>query len=188
MSEVFEHGAAKSGVKSEKKLKELIREWGFNLLKTKRDFIEYYGDREAAIKTWDQCQNIDIPEAWRHLRNARTKGDRKLKQYCPDGYIPELDCRVELKYSEKHGTTEEKVIYDQKKIERGCYKDKKLVYIFAGKIANEQFVFDVFAYEVSNIPNVKVIFDDTPDLSILKEYLIKEYQDFIQQESDAAVP
>jgi len=182
---MVEHGAAKSGVKSEKRTKEIISECGLILLKVKEDFIKYYGDKEAALYTWKVCQHITIPEDQRNLPNAVNESG-EYAYYTPDGYIPELDLRIEIKYSGKKGTTESKVFDDLEKMRDGIYSDKRLLYLFIGPLAKKTFKFDRFAKKVKEFDpteqKVKVLFDDTPDLVTLKSYLTSEYQSKLELE------
>ena len=112
MGKTDNHGAAKSGQKGETILRKALETFGLSLLKKKDDFkgteFEYKG-----------TVNFDSP-----YDNGTFQSD---------GFIPELKTIVEIKYGEKHGSTEEKVLVDLEKIRDGIYgTEYPLVYIFWG--------------------------------------------------------
>ena len=159
------HGASKSGIASENKFKFLIESSGYSLLKLKEEFVAKFG-KEEGLSLWKESREIPIPPEWQYV-------DKKIFQ--TDGYIPEFNINVELKYSNAQGTTEEKVMYDLLKIKDGVYSNKKLVYIFFGPRAKNCDIFKHFDREVKKIDpteeKVKVILDDTEDLMLVREYL-----------------
>jgi hypothetical protein len=112
MGKTDNHGAAKSGQKGETILRKALEASGLSLLKKKNDFkgteFEYKG-------------TIAFPSPY---------DDGTFQS---DGFIPELGIIVEIKYGEKHGSTEEKAIVDLEKIRDGVYGSKyPLVYFFWG--------------------------------------------------------
>lgn len=158
------HGAAKAGVKSENKFKNLIESWNCSLLKHQKDFISKFG-KDKGITFQKEIIQIPIPSEWGY----------KQKVFVADGYIPEIDMVVELKYSSEQGTAEEKVMYDLFKIQKGIYSNKKLLYVIFGPRAKTCDIFGLFNREVKKIDpteeRIKVILDDTEDLSVVREYL-----------------
>jgi len=107
-----EHNAAKNGVKGERILREELTKHGFTLLKKK----EHFKNSQHPYKG-----TISFPSPY----------DNGAFQ--SDGFIPELGIIVEIKYGEKHGTTEEKVMVDLEKIRDGVYGSKyPLTYFFWG--------------------------------------------------------
>ena len=44
------HRAAASGVRSEKEARTYIESWGLTLLKTQKQFIDYYGSRTEGLR------------------------------------------------------------------------------------------------------------------------------------------
>jgi hypothetical protein len=159
------HGAAKAGISSENKFKLFVESCGYSLLKLKEEFVSKFGE-EKGVSLWKESREIPIPLEWGYL-------DKKTFQ--TDGYIPEFDVNIELKYSNASGTTEEKVMYDLLKIKDGVYSNKKLIYIFFGPRAKNCDIFKHFHREVKKIDpteeKVKVILDDTEELSAVSEYL-----------------
>lgn len=106
------HGAAASGVKGEKILREALSVHGLSLLRKKKDFKDTDFEYKGTIQ----------------FESPYDSGT-----FQSDGFIPELKTIVEIKYGEKHGTTEEKVLVDLEKIRDGVYgTDYPLVYIFWG--------------------------------------------------------
>ena len=166
------HLAAKSGARSEKFFKETLVAEGFSVLKTEKDFKSFY--EKESLKIRQSSLFLDVPKWWQENANFVTKKGKKAKFHV-DAYLPEFDLRVEIKYTKAFGTTEEKVMYDLEKIRDGVYSDKKLLYVFFGPIANEQKVFRLFKAKMSEFdPNeqkVKVIIDDSEDLTLVKKYL-----------------
>ena len=80
---------------------------------------------------------------------------------------------VEQKHSDKHGTTEEKVFYDLKKIEFGVYgKEHELWYVFTGDASQSIEVYKEFATEAKrlNLP-VKVIWGFEQYKNELEKYI-----------------
>jgi hypothetical protein len=163
------HGAAVSGSLSEKEFKkQLVSNTGFNFLKTRKEFVSYYSSLGKNKKEIEEIYNaamlLPYPESWNKLKTAKTnKG--KNKRFIPDGYIPEINSRIELKFTQQFGTTEEKVMADKEKIVDGVYNDKKLIYIFYGPIAEEQFWFELFKMKVEqfdpNSEKIKVFLANT---------------------------
>jgi hypothetical protein len=112
MSNKHNHGAAVSGVKGETILREALEKFGLSLWKKKSDFKGSELDYNGTI-----CFNSPYDNG----------------SFLSDGFIPEIKHIVEIKYGEKHGTTEEKVMVDLEKIRDGVYGNEyPLVYIFWG--------------------------------------------------------
>lgn len=106
------HNAATSGTKGERKLKRFLHENGLSLLNKMKEFQNEGLAREGKKK---------FPSPWDN------------GHFESDGFIPELEYIVELKYGENHGTTEEKIMTDLEKIRDGVYGlEHPLVYIFWG--------------------------------------------------------
>ena len=136
------HGAAKSGTKSEKELSKITKSVGVPLLRVKNDF-ESYG-----LNEWGRRYHKP-PSDW----EQKTKTGKQRK-YISDGFIPLSNNKgiiIEQKHSDKHGTTEEKVAYDLLKIEKGVYGNKyKLWYIFTGEVISDIEVYKEFEKEAKN--------------------------------------
>lgn len=129
------HGAAKSGTKSEKELHRITKSVGFPYLKVKKDFEMH------DLGEWGRRYHKPPPN-W----NQKTSAGRQRK-FISDGFIPiTKDGKgiiVEQKHSDKHGTTEEKVFYDLYKYENGVYgNEHDFWYVFSGNAAG-----DVEAYK-----------------------------------------
>jgi hypothetical protein len=174
------HNASKSGARSEKEMRAFIESLGITFLKTQKDFIEYYGSKDEGIKIWRQTRCRPLPIKYHHLRNAKTKLG-KLRRYETDGYIPELNMIVEMKYSKGQGTTEEKIHKDLIKIKDGVYQNElgsTLLYIIFGPNSGKAFDFEMFEYDFNEAKrngdphcgNTTVIIDDTPTLEHLRAF------------------
>ncbi len=174
-----QHRACASGVKSEKAFKEALASYGLTVLKTDNDFYAYYKSfnfsKDQIRSIYENCMQLtwDKSDRFANLLNSRTENG-KYKKFQPDGYIPELDSRIELKYSEKNGTTQEKVFYDLMKIKEGFYSDKKLIYILYGPVAEQQATYELFKNYVEELDTdstyTKVFLTETLDLPI--EYIL----------------
>jgi hypothetical protein len=113
---VDNHNAARTGIRGEKLLKTNLNQWGFNLWKKQDDFP--YPTKKQRQR---ECSSKVV------FRSPYDQGTFEC-----DGYIPELDAVIEIKYGTKHGTTEEKIFFDLEKIRDGVYEGRKLFYVFAG--------------------------------------------------------
>jgi|6_EtaG_2_1085325.scaffolds.fasta_scaffold21152_4 hypothetical protein len=119
------HGAQESGEKGESNLKTACRMADLELLVTRKDFkgTEYN-------KFYYQTRKLLAPQEW-------IEDVGHDFSFLTDGFIPQLDCKVEFKYGEAKGTTEEKVFYDLEKIRDGVYdNDFGTLYIFMGTVRN----------------------------------------------------
>ena len=167
---IHNHGAAISGQKSEAMFRDELRNDGFTVLRYSEDFQEYYGKKEGK-KIYRNTILIKVPPIW----CSEDIGFDEKSKFIIDGFLPEFDQRLELKYSKSAGTTEEKIFYDLEKIRDGVYGDKKLLYTIFGPLAEEQRLFRLFAKKVLDFDpteeRVKVILDKTPSLSKVKQYL-----------------
>ena len=121
------HNAASTGRKGEKKLKEFFERNKLTILNTMYEYEEYYTDKDLARKMYNETKKLaSCLEGHNGYFNS-------------DGWCPELETIIELKYGEKHGTTEEKIYFDLIKIKKGVYGDKyKLLYIFMGTVENKR--------------------------------------------------
>ena len=147
---IHNHGAAISGVKSEKQLVTTVQNKGLTILRTKKDF-----------------KNLNIPERGTRYHRppshwAQTTRTGKQRKFVADGFIP-LDnggIILEQKNSDKHGTTEEKVFYDLEKIRLGVYGDDfDLWYVFTGDVCEEVEAYREFEMQAKALElPVKVIF------------------------------
>lgn len=130
-----QHGAAASGAKREKQLRDTVLEWGFHFIRTQSDAAKYLGiplsnagrvrkKDVPTINAWLEGKvNFDAPEEYKEAGFGRFESD---------GYIPELDAIAELKGGDKAGTTEEKIMFDLEKLRDKVYGDKNILYIFEG--------------------------------------------------------
>ena len=106
------HNGSRNGLKGERLLREKLNSHGLSLWKVKKDF-------EGSEFSYDGTVRFDSPY--------------DDGSFSSDGFIPELQYIVEIKYGEKHGSTEEKVLVDLEKERDGVYGSKyPLVYIFWG--------------------------------------------------------
>ena len=155
MSLRHNHGASVSGTKSEKKLKTLTESLGLPFIKE---------------RLWGKTL-FKPPKHW----SQKTKTGKQRK-FIADGYIEvpgKKSIIVEQKHSDKHGTTEEKVFYDLKKIEFGVYgKEHELWYVFTGDASQSIEVYKEFATEAKrlNLP-VKVIWGFEQYKNELEKYI-----------------
>lgn len=168
-----EHGASKAGKKAENKVKNALKDAGFSLLQTKSEFIAHYSEKDSSLLLWKKYRKITMPDKYVQFYGATST-------FQSDGFIPEIEMMIEIKNSTSSGTTEQKVWNDFRKMKDGVYSGAKLIYLFMGPKANLTPIYKHFAYEVKEEidpteEKVKVLFDDTPDLSILKAYLTSEY-------------
>ncbi len=150
MSIIHNHGAARSGTKSERMLQQITTELGFDYLKVQADYERHNIDQ------WGTRYHKP-PDGWPQLT---PKGSQR--KYEADGYIllPNgSGIIIEQKHSDKHGTTEEKVFYDLEKIRLGVYGDTPLWYVFTGNVAELTNAYKEFEVRLkaSNVKNVKVI-------------------------------
>jgi len=154
MSNNDNHHAAASGVKAETYMKKLFQKHGIKLYRLNKEFEK---DNIDPMGKKYLKKPKDYPEL---LKFTRHKKDESF--YESDGYVnQDSGYIIELKNSTKHGTTEEKVIYDLEKIRDGVYnKDgHQLIYAFTGPKCEETGVYKLFALKAKreNLP-VKVIF------------------------------
>ena len=155
MSLQHNHGAAVSGTKSEKKLKTLTESLGLPFAKE---------------RAWGKTM-FKPPKHW--SQKTRTGKQRK---FIADGYIEvpgKKSIIVEQKHSDRHGTTEEKVFYDLKKIEFGVYgKQHELWYVFTGEASQDIEVYKEFATEAARLKlPVKVIWGFENYKNELEQYI-----------------
>lgn len=173
MKSLHNHGASRSGKLSESLLRKILTDEGFLFLREKNDFKTFYGKTEASERM-KKSMYLDAPKWWEEEAQFFTPKGGKARFFV-DGYLPEFDLRVEMKYTNAHGTTEEKVMFDLEKIRDGVYSDKKLLYVFFGPLANQQKVFRLFKAKVRQIDpdekKIKVIIDDSKDLTFVKKHL-----------------
>ena len=176
------HNAAATGRLSEQLFKYELESIGVTMLKTKKDYENWesarcggeWGSRKRGRELFHSHQ-LHWPTAWEKVVSPTKSGQKR--RFDVDGWIPELDCRVEVKYSEENGTTEEKVFYDLEKIRAGVYSDKPLIYVLFGRNAPGKAVFELFKHLVDSLEldNVGVIIDDE-NLTHTKQW-IKECLD-----------
>jgi hypothetical protein len=143
------HGAALSGVKSEKLLVKTVKSKGLSILRVQNDF------KKVGINEWGTRYHKP-PSQW---SQKTLKG--KQRKFVADGFIPlkERGIIIEQKNSDKHGTTEEKVFYDLEKIRLGVYgTEHDLWYVFTGQVCEEVEAYKEFEKQAKadNLP-VKVI-------------------------------
>lgn len=155
MSLRHNHGASVSGTKSEKKLKTLTESLGLPFIKE---------------RLWGKTL-FKPPKHW----SQKTKTGKQRK-FIADGYIEvpgKKSIIVEQKHSDKHGTTEEKVFYDLKKIEFGVYgKEHELWYVFTGNVSQSVEVYKEFAAEAKRLKlPVKVIWGFEQYKNELEKYI-----------------
>tara|TARA_R110002167_G_scaffold235435_1_gene440697 strand:+ start:102 stop:602 length:501 start_codon:yes stop_codon:yes gene_type:complete len=136
---IHNHGAAKKGFQAENKIKSVTQSVGHTLLKIKKDF------EQAEIEEWGTRYHKP-PSTW-----PQTTPKGHQRKYVADGFIP-LENNggiiIELKHSDKHGTTEEKVFYDITKIRYGVYGKKyDLWYVFTGETCKDTNAYKEFEIE-----------------------------------------
>lgn len=172
-----QHNAAATGKISEELFKYEVESVGITFLKTREDYREWnYRNENGARGSLGRGNDIyeshmvQWPEAWQKVTSPTPSG--RKRRFNVDGWIPELDTRVEVKYSEKNGTTEEKVFFDYVKIRDGVYDGKPLLYVLFGSNAPGKAVFELFKHMVDSLgrDDVHVIIDDE-SLSQTKKYL-----------------
>jgi hypothetical protein len=143
------HGAAASGAKSEKNLKKAAKAEGAEFLKKLNEFDK------LGLVPWGRVYHKP-PVHW----NQKTKTGRQRK-FVSDGFVLKngKGVIIEQKHSDKHGTTEEKVFYDLKKIQHGVYGNTyPLWYVFTGKACKNIEAYREFEKEVKREKlNVKII-------------------------------
>tara|TARA_R100000808_G_C2124797_1_gene135225 strand:+ start:327 stop:848 length:522 start_codon:yes stop_codon:yes gene_type:complete len=160
------HGAAKSGIKSENRMELALAQIGYNRLYKKEHFLG------QTAHQYDGTIRLPKPKKYFQALTKRTNN------FMTDGLArnPQNNraAMLESKYSGSHGTTEEKVFYDLQKIKDGVYNTEyPLVYLFHGPICEQVNEYRLFAdlVEEGKYPNVHVIFDSTPDLSEFKNLM-----------------
>lgn len=167
---IHNHGAARSGKKSEHMFRDEIRNEGFSVLREKKDFQDFYGKKQGE-DVYRNAILVKVPPIW----VSENIGFDKKSKFITDGFLPDFDQVLELKYSKSAGTTEEKIFYDLEKIRDGVYDNRRLLYCIFGPLAEEQRLFKLFANKVlrhdPTEERVKVILDKTPNLSNVKQYL-----------------
>lgn len=160
------HGAAISGLKGEAKTSALIKSWGWKHLKNKADF-------KGTKFLYEGTKKLEKPPKFQmavQKRDAHFQSDGLIISPRGSGYI------LEIKTSNGHGTTEEKVFYDYIKILEGIYDGEyPLIYLFQGPICKEVNEYALFKKMVDALgkPNIHVVFDSTDDLSVFKSFLHK---------------
>ena len=190
------HHAAQAGVSSEMHFRMQVESCGLSLLKTQGDFKKYYGNLdvyneiqkqlEIPIKMKDEIAISSlIPNCFGETLSAPVfdHSNKKSRKYAIDGYIPQLNMIVEVKYSEKHGTTEEKVHYDFYKVTNEVYnlkvrnKECNFLYAFIGPACESphNIPYRSFYYEFAKHPlfNKRYFcgFDSTPTLEKVKKFI-----------------
>jgi hypothetical protein len=155
------HNASKSGSKSEIRLANKFKQLGHNLTKYKEPLenIGLFG-----------MHRLPIPPSMQGLDSTK-----EFSYFEHDGIVKDLKLLVESKYSEKKGSTEEKIFYDLHKIEQGVYSNDKsldLWYIIWGPQAKVQPIFAYFQQvaEQRSLP-VKVI--RINDLNELDPFIVQ---------------
>ena len=118
------HGAALSGLRGEELLRANLSIWGYSLQKKQEDFIDpnWEGTKQSKIARARKEQQSKVIFNW----------DYDDGNFKADGWIPELQATIEIKYGTAHGTTEEKIFFDLEKIRDGVYAGSNLIYVFAG--------------------------------------------------------
>tara|TARA_Y100000034_G_C6881815_1_gene404208 strand:- start:245 stop:760 length:516 start_codon:yes stop_codon:yes gene_type:complete len=160
------HGASRSGKKSEDRVTIVTAKSGFQHLRLKKDF-------ENSIHKYDGTVRLEKPEKYTLAKKKRTN------HFFSDGLInnPKNNkgAILESKNSNAHGTTEEKVFYDLHKIKDGVYGDKyPLVYLFQGSVCEDVNEYRLFADEIKRLKlPVHVVFDSTSDLRIFSTFMEK---------------
>lgn len=132
------HGAAVSGVTSEKNLKEFLNKRGYKLLKKKGELEEEGLESLSQLPIPDSMRNLDSEEQYHFFKH--------------DGVVPCLKLMFELKYTEKKGSTEEKIWCDYRKIKKGVYNNPNgfdLWYIIWGPQARRQPIYADFEKEAN---------------------------------------
>ena len=166
MKEKHNHGASRSGKRSEDRVTIVTAESGFQHLRLKKD-------SENSIHNYDGTVRLEKPEKYTLAKKKRTN------HFFSDGLInnPKNNkgAILESKNSDAHGTTEEKVFYDLHKMKDGVYGNKyPLVYLFQGSVCEDVNEYRLFADEVKHLKlPVHVVFDSTPDLRIFRTFMEK---------------
>jgi hypothetical protein len=166
MSKNHNHGAARSGKKSEERMGDAAKAAGLERWHLMKHFEGKNHDYEGTYRFKKPAKYIQAVK-------------KRTNHFESDGLVvnPMNDkgAIVETKAANGHGTTEEKVFYDLYKIEDGIYGvEYPLVYLFQGPICESVNEYRLFADEVERkkLP-VHVIFDPTPDLSRFKRFMRK---------------
>lgn len=164
MAALHNHGASLSGAKAENLMKKAAAKAGYNILKINSDF------KEAGLEPIGK-RYLRKPEWYPKILKQTTI--EKESFYESDGFIQAKNTGIilELKNSNKHGTTEEKVFYDLEKIRDGVYgTEHQLWYIFAGDVAEDTGVYKLFEAKVKkeNLP-VRIIWGFDAFQQALKE-------------------
>jgi len=131
------HGAAVSGVTSEKNLKEFLNKHGRKLLKNKEELSE------AGLSS---LYRLPVPDSMKNLDS-----EQQYHYFLHDGIVPSLRLMIESKYTKQKGTTEEKIWCDFRKIKKGVYNNPNgfdLWYIIWGPQALRQPIYADFEREV----------------------------------------
>jgi len=132
------HGAAVSGVTSEKTLKEFLNKHGRKLLKNKKELSD------AGLLSLHKLQ---VPDSMRNLDS-----EEQYHYFLHDGIVPSLKLMIESKYTKQKGTTEEKIWCDYRKIKKGVYNNPNgfdLWYIIWGPQARRQPIYADFEKEAN---------------------------------------
>ena len=118
------HGAALSGLRGEELLRANLSIWGYSLQKNQDEFIDpnWEGTKQSKIARARKEQQSKVIFNW----------DYDDGTFQCDGWIPEVQAAIEIKYGTAHGTTEEKIFFDLEKIRDGVYAGSNLIYVFAG--------------------------------------------------------
>lgn len=160
---IHNHGAALSGVKAEERLKKITEHAGLPYLKVKKDFEKHNLDE------WGTRYHKPPPDWCQKTKKG------KQRKFVSDGFVYNTSTNkgviIEQKHSDKHGTTEEKVFYDLKKIQKGVYgEDYDLWYVFTGTEAENIEVYKEFEKEAKTLGlPVKVIWGyEQYELELLK--------------------
>jgi hypothetical protein len=138
MTALHNHGAAVSGAKAEILMRKAATNAGYDILKIKSDY------EQAGIDPMGK-RYFRKPEWYPTILKETSKAKESF--YESDGFIQAKNTGIilELKNSNKHGTTEEKVFYDLEKIRDGVYgTEHELWYIFAGNVAENTGVYKLF--------------------------------------------
>ena len=135
------HGGAVAGLKAEDRLLRICKNHGKKLFKRIEEF------EEAGLEVLGR-NKFKKPLWWpEECRKTLKKGDESF--FHADGFLDiGSGVIIELKSSNKQGTTEEKVMYDLEKIRDGVYgKDHKLIYAFVGDVCEDVGPYRLFEYK-----------------------------------------
>lgn len=163
------HGAAAAGHSSETDLFSALKNNGYQVFRKQSDF--------SSKEEWKSWMQVERPQEYCLGGDGGFRDNGTPRAFCLDFFVitpSGKKVRLEQKNMVKHGTTEEKVIFDLEKVRDGVYnkEDAYFVYAFTGPRSPQCNVAALFQHKAQdeNLP-IEVVIDPDPAFSALLSLL-----------------